>query len=172
MNASPVTVTYVCPGCGRTTIARTAGEAAASQPEDPIVCTACGRGITPPPGALRGGRVARCLLCPSTDLFVRKDFPQRLGVWIVVVGFAASCVAWGMRELVWTFGILFATAAVDVALYLFMPDCLACYRCGARYRGPQVTADHLPFDLEVHERERQGLARARRMGQAAEDHPP
>jgi DNA-directed RNA polymerase subunit RPC12/RpoP len=170
MNASPVTVTYSCPGCGRTSACQVHPEPdASSGPPAAIACPACSRTILPPPAAFRDGHLTRCLVCPGTDLFLRKDFPQKLGVGIVVVGFLASCVAWGMRELVWTFGILFATAAVDVVLYLFMPECLACYRCGARYRGREVTGDHRPFDLAVHERERQGLARERQLRRAAED---
>jgi hypothetical protein len=106
-------------------------------------------------------RLARCLVCPSAELFARKDFPQRLGVGIVVAGFAASCVTWGMRLLVPTFAILFATALVDVLLYLFMPECLTCYRCGARYSGDSVAADHGGFDLETHEKHRQRAARSR-----------
>ncbi len=33
-----------------------------------------------------------------------------------------------------TFAILFATALIDVVLYLIVPDALMCYRCGAMYR--------------------------------------
>lgn len=70
-----------------------------------------------------------------------------------MIGFAASCVTWAYQMLVPTFAILFATAAVDVLLYLFMPECLTCYRCGARYRD--AGGPHGGFDLETHERHRQ-----------------
>jgi hypothetical protein len=146
-------ITFACPTCG--TMSTEDGlESKAS-----LECRGCGTAIAIPSGSVGPGRIDRCVVCPSRDLFVRKDFPQRLGIGIVVVGFAASCVAWGMRELAWTFGILFATAAIDVVLYLFMPDCLTCYRCGARYRGPGVTERHGPFDLETHERHRQARSR-------------
>ena len=52
-------------------------------------------------------------------------------------------------------------ALVDVVLYLFMPDCLSCYRCGARYRGEGITGSFGGFDLETHEKHRQQLARMR-----------
>ena len=106
-------------------------------------------------------QLRRCLVCPSTELFVRKDFPQRVGLAIVVAGLAASCVAWAWRELVLTFAILFGTALVDVVLYLVMPDCLSCYRCGARYRGAGVRGSFGGFDLETHEKHRQQTARLR-----------
>ncbi|MFM7076979.1 MAG: hypothetical protein ACKO5R_07330 [Planctomycetaceae bacterium] len=132
-----------------------------------LCCGRCGTALEVPPDgftAAEGGprRLARCLVCPSTDLFLRKDFPQRLGVGIVVVGFVASCVAWGMRELVATFAILFATALVDLVLYLLVPDCVACYRCQTRYRGAG-TEGFAPFDLETHERHRQQAARVREL---------
>lgn len=158
-------ITFACPACHAT--------ATLDRVEDRSVlgCPACGADLPVPPGALEwrteGGtgraRLRRCLVCPSGELFARKDFPQRLGVGIVVVGFAASCVTWGMRLLVPTFAILFATALVDVLLYLFMPECLVCYRCGARYRGDGVSDDAGGFDLETHERHRQGAARAREL---------
>ena len=42
--------------------------------------------IRMPAGAIEDSRLSRCLVCPSVDLFVRKDFPQRLGVGLVAVG--------------------------------------------------------------------------------------
>ncbi|MFM8579366.1 MAG: hypothetical protein ACKOCN_11310 [Planctomycetaceae bacterium] len=171
MTSSSLTITYACPACGRTNVRRLDSEATNAS-DEAIGCSACGRQSITTPVPRGAGRIVRCLVCPSTDLFVRKDFPQRLGVWIVVVGFAASCVAWGFREMVWTFGILFMTAAIDVLLYLFMPECLSCYRCGARYRGRDVTRLHGPFNLEVHERQRQSVARSREMmRQPVEERP-
>jgi hypothetical protein len=158
-------ITFACPACHATAaLDDVEGRSA-------LDCRACGASLPVPPGALewrsdgsRGrARLRRCLVCPSSELFARKDFPQRLGVAIVVVGLAASCVTWGMRLLVPTFAILFATALVDVILYLFMPECLVCYRCGARYRGDGVCDDAGGFDLETHERHRQGAARAREL---------
>lgn len=112
-----------------------------------------------PPGAIADGKLSRCVICPSTELFVRKDFPQRVGVAIVVVGIAASCVAWAYYMTYLTFGILFATALVDVILYVFVGEALMCYRCGAIYRGVVGIDEHEAFDLETHERYRQQAAR-------------
>ena len=95
----------------------------------------------------------------------------------MVAGLAASCVAWANRELLITFGILFGTALLDVLLFFFMPNCLSCYRCGARYRGPGIADAFAGFDLETHEKHRQIAARtaraeataARRGGAAGRD---
>src|SRR6185369_4922364 len=92
-------------------------------------------------------------------LFVRKDFPQRVGVAVVVVGIVASCVAWAYMAVIATFAILFATALIDVVLYLVVPDALMCYRCGAQYRGFGGLSAHGAFNLETHERYRQQASR-------------
>ncbi len=146
-------VTFSCPKCHQGT--RT--EVAADDSE--LTCAQCGQTITIPADALSAGQLARCLVCPSTDLFVRKDFPQRLGVAIVVVGIVGSSIAWGYSLPILTFAVLFATALVDVVLYLLVPDALMCYRCGAQYRGAEGMAGHGAFNLETHERYRQQAAR-------------
>jgi hypothetical protein len=98
-------------------------------------------------------------MCGSTDLFVRKDFPQRLGVTLVILGLGASCLAWYHHQVTLTFGILLATALVDLVLYWVMGDVLECYRCHAQYRGVNNLDQHGPFQLEVHERYRQQAGR-------------
>ena len=167
-------ITYACPACQATT------SIDGIERRDSLECSACRAVLPIPPDALAGGgdgrppQLQRCMACPSLELFVRKNFPQRLGVAIVVAGLVASCVAWANRELVITFGILFGTALLDVVLFLFMPNCLTCYRCGARYSGDGVAGqDGDPaagghqfgaFDLETHEKHRQLVARTKRLG--------
>jgi hypothetical protein len=124
-----------------------------------LKCNACGQELAVPDDAVNGDRVQRCLVCPSTDLFVRKDFPQRLGVLIVAVGIIGSSIAWYHAHLLWTFGILFATALIDVLLYTLVGDALMCYRCQAQYRGVAEMDSHGLFDLETHEKHRQLNAR-------------
>jgi hypothetical protein len=124
-----------------------------------IGCPSCQRSTAIPDDAFDGEALQRCLVCPSTDLFVRKDFPQRLGVAIVIVGIVGSSIAWGYTWIVATFAILFATALVDVVLYLVVPDALMCYRCGAQYRMAPGMSRHGAFNLETHERHRQQVSR-------------
>jgi hypothetical protein len=143
-------VTFACPKCEAANRAEISPKAAV------LNCLHCGQELQIPPGAIDDqGDVHRCLACPSADLFVRKDFPQGLGVAIVTVGLLASCVAWGYSQLYLTFAILFATALVDVVLYVFVPNALMCYRCGAMYRGVADVDQHETFNLETHERHRQ-----------------
>ncbi len=105
-----------------------------------------------------------CAVCPSKELFVRKDFPQRLGVSIVILGFVASSIAYSYHLVILSFAILFASALIDVILYFVMGNLLECYRCHAQYRGlSNLTSEHA-FDLEIHERYRQEAARLQQSG--------
>lgn len=146
-------VTYACPQC----------DAPLRQDFDEstteLTCPACSQRVETPPGAVEGNQVRRCLVCPSTDLYVRKDFPQRLGVALVAVGIIGSSIAWSYGSLLWTWVFLFGTALADVVLYLFVGEALMCYRCGAIYRGVAEMDAHGGFDLETHERYRQMAAR-------------
>ncbi len=146
-------VTYACPKCDQADRAHFAGESQS------LACTHCGQEFAIPPGALTGEQLSRCLVCPSTDLYIRKDFPQRLGVTLVAIGVLGSSVAWYYSAIYWTFGILFATALADVLLYSLVGNALMCYRCHAQYRGVQEMELHGAFDLETHERYRQLAAR-------------
>ena len=146
-------VSYLCPECAGTVRVRFADH------RTHLACSHCGRQIAAPADAISDGRIKRCLVCPSTDLFARKDFPQRLGVALVVLGFVASSVAWANYQVLLTFAILFATALVDLLLYLVMGESLTCYRCHAQYRGFEEIERHGGFDLETHERYRQMAAR-------------
>jgi hypothetical protein len=148
-------VTYNCPACHRTTRAHFTADSRA------IACTHCQQQITVPDGAITGQQITRCLVCPSTELFARKDFPQRLGVALVIIGFVGSSIAWFNYQVLLTFAILFVTALIDLVLYIVMGESLTCYRCHAQYRGTQEIERHGGFNLETHERYRQLAARMR-----------
>ena len=146
-------VTFACPKCDAA-VRQEFSDAAAE-----LSCPSCGQSIRPAAGSVVGRRVVRCLACPSADLFVRKDFPQRVGVAIVAIGIVGSSIAWYHAHLAWTFGILFGTALADVLLYAAVGNALMCYRCGAQYRGTDEMDSHGQFDLETHEKHRQYAAR-------------
>jgi len=112
-----------------------------------------------PPGAVSETQVHRCVVCPSQELYVRKDFPQRLGVAIVVAGIVLSTIAWYYRYIYLTYGIFFGTALIDFVLWLVMGNLLQCYRCQAQYRGVAGLDQHSVFNLETHEKHRQQQAR-------------
>jgi hypothetical protein len=146
-------VAFACPRCEQSCVCEAAADDASLQ------CPHCQLEIIHPPEAFEHGHLQRCLVCPSTDLFVRKDFPQRLGVAIVVVGFAISCITWNFYLTNLTFAVLFATALVDLALFSIVGESLTCYRCGAQYRNVEGLKNYSGFNLETHERYRQEAAR-------------
>jgi DNA-directed RNA polymerase subunit RPC12/RpoP len=142
-------VTFRCPHCDQT--ARVELEAALRE----LACPHC-QAKWPVEGRSTGAeKLEGCLICPSTELFIRKDFSQPLGVAIVALGFVVSSVFWYYRMPLWTYGVLFATALVDVVLYLTVGNLLQCYRCQAQYRSVGGLEEHEPFDLETHEKHRQ-----------------
>jgi DNA-directed RNA polymerase subunit RPC12/RpoP len=151
-----VQVSYTCSQCHNGV--RTALDESTRE----LPCPHCGAVLVVPPGAVASDDVRRCVACPSEELFVRKDFPQRLGVTIVVVGIVLSTIAWYYRQVYLTFGIFFATALIDFVLWMVMGNVLQCYRCQAQYRGLRGLAElerHGGFDLETHEKHRQQLTR-------------
>lgn len=148
-----MTVTFTCTKCDRDVTASHEPGAAA------LSCPNCRAAYQIPEGAFVDGKLTRCLVCPSRELFIRRDFPQRLGVAVVVAGFIASSIAWYYYQIILTFAILFATALVDVILYVVVGGVLVCYRCHAHYRGVEGSDEHGNFELETHERYRQQAAR-------------
>ena len=90
-------------------------------------------------GGLRG-----CLACGHPELYRKKVFPPALGVGIVV---GAALLA------PFTYYIsLFVAAAVDLALFAFMPEAVVCYVCNAHHRDFSDDPKHPKFDREIEER--------------------
>src|SRR5215211_584762 len=141
-------VTFRCPYCNRL------GSAACDDATTEITCPGCSARWPVATGSIQGGKVAQCVICPSTELFIRKDFSQGLGVAIVAIGFLVSSVFWYYRMPMWTYGVLFLTALIDVVLYFLVGNLLQCYRCQAQYRGALDPQGQEPFDLETHEKHR------------------
>ena len=155
----PITLTYRCTTC------KTASTHEFDDLTSQLTCPHCQTTLKTSSGALQGGELVACLVCPCDDLFLRKDFPQRLGVAIVTVGLGLSCVTWMFHMLIGTFAILFLTALIDLVLFMLMGDVVECYRCHAQYRGTENTESLEGFDLEIHERHRQTEARKAQLRQ-------
>ena len=151
-NASNMNVTYLCPECEKAT------RASLDQPE-PIRCVRCQHELPVDSDALDTQRLKHCVVCGGRELYVRKDFPQRLGVAIIVVGMAAAMGAVFLHHHVIFLAILIGLAAIDAVLYSVTGNALHCYRCHSEYRGLQGLERFNPFDLEIHERHRQQQAR-------------
>src|SRR5687767_5536560 len=101
------------------------------------------------------GMLTTCPECGCRDLFVRKDFPQKLGLAIVVVA-AAGFVVLAVRRATMYLGVLVLLAAfvVDAVLYAFVPKVTVCYRCRSEFRGGPINPRHQGFELAVGEKYR------------------
>jgi hypothetical protein len=152
-------LTFTCPACGA--IGRLSPLDGAGR----AVCTRCGHARALHPEATSASRLDACPWCATTDLYIQKDFPQGLGLAIVTVGFAISTIFWYYEMPIPTFGVLIASALIDLALYYTVGDVTICYRCLSQVRGDGSNPDRRfrPFDLAVGERYRQERIRAQQL---------
>ena len=96
-----------------------------------------------------------CPRCGCRDLFIRKDFPQKTGLLVIVVA-GLAFLFFAARRGTFYLGVwvLISAAAVDALLYAFVPKVTVCYRCRAEFRGVPLNPDHGPFELAVAEKYR------------------
>jgi hypothetical protein len=95
--------------------------------------------------SLRENRVVdRCPACDGAQLYVQRDFNQRAGLAIVIVGGV-------LAPFTPYYSSLFVAAIVDAVLYAVLPEITVCYRCHAHFRGFHRNPTHNPFDLHLAE---------------------
>jgi hypothetical protein len=88
--------------------------------------------------------VERCPACGSALLYVQRDFNQRAGLAVVVVGALLAPFTPFYASLV-------VAVLIDAALYLLLPEITVCYRCHAHFRRFRRNPAHGPFDLHLAE---------------------
>lgn len=130
-------IAFACPTCGAEATAGLDGHGR---------CAACGAAtelaLSP---SLRDQRVVdRCPACQGEQLYVQRDFNQRAGLAIVIVGAL-------LAPFTPFYSSLFVAAAIDAVLYLLLPEIAICYRCQAHFRGFLRNPRHEAFDLHVAE---------------------
>jgi hypothetical protein len=130
-------VAFRCPSCG--------GEATSGL-DGKGRCAACGTAADLVLSAsLRESRIVdRCPSCAGESFYVQRDFNQRVGLGIVVVGGI-------LAPFTPFYSSLIVAALVDTALYLVLPEITICYRCLAHFRGFKRNPKHEAFDLHVAE---------------------
>jgi hypothetical protein len=146
-----IELTFSCPRCAA--VGRVADVASAAQ----AVCHECGTGQVLRREAISERGVEACPLCLTSDLYVQKDFPQGLGLFIILVGFAISTVFWYYEMPIPAYLVLVASVALDYVLYHTVGDVTICYRCLCQLRGTGANpgGGFQPFDLSLGERYRQ-----------------
>ena len=130
-------IAFACPHCG--------GEAVSGL-EGTGRCRACGKGtdLAILPSLRETKTVERCPACDSTLLFVQRDFNQKVGLGVVVVGAL-------LAPFTPFYSSLIVAALVDAGLYALLPEITVCYRCQAHFRGFARNPKHQPFDLHLAE---------------------
>lgn len=99
-------------------------------------------------------RLVSCPACGCRELFARKDFPQRLGLLLVVVFAVASVVLYAMGRVVASMGVLGAVAVANLLVAPLLGRCLVCYRCRSEFRSLPIDRRHPGWDLETGEKYR------------------
>jgi hypothetical protein len=92
-----------------------------------------------------------CPLCGCSELFVRKDFPQGVGLAVVVVAAAISLFFLKNNPPV-AYAVLLAAVLVDMVIYLLIGKVTTCYACRGEFRGGQLLPEHEVFDLAKSEK--------------------
>ena len=138
-----------CPSC------QSQYRAAVSDAGESVTCPQCGWNRKVAGADIRDDRPARCLACGCSDLWRQKDFPQKLGLGLVVIAVILATIATAKYLPTVAIGVLLAFGLLDMLLYIMMRDVLVCYRCGARHGGFELDREHPIFNLETAERYRQ-----------------
>jgi hypothetical protein len=145
-------ITFACPECDHTSRIPLERETA-------VACPACDWRQATSARVLPEEPLGECLVCGCRELFIRKNFSQRVGVAVVVIAATSSAIAWAYYLWYTAYGILFAAALLDLYLYFTVGNLLQCYRCNTEYRGLPHLDDHEAFSLETHEKYRQQAIR-------------
>jgi hypothetical protein len=96
-----------------------------------------------------------CPQCGCRDLFIRKDFPQKLGLTIVIVAAVSFLILSASRSHFYLGAlVLLAAALLDAALYWFVPKITVCYKCRSEFRDVPLNPEHHGFELAVGEKYR------------------
>ena len=150
-------LTFECPHCRM--IDHTDGVESASE----ALCRHCLKSRPLRPGSFDAtGAPLGCPVCGGAHLYLRKDFPQGLGLAIVLSGFAAASAFWYHGSPLTAYLALGVALLADAVLYRWAPGVLGCYGGGGQLRGPGVDRGgrFRPFDASIAERAGRDRARA------------
>jgi hypothetical protein len=88
-------------------------------------------------------------------MFVRKDFPQRLGLSLVIIAAVTFLVLAAWRSSFYLGAIVLVIAViVDAVLFAIVPKLTVCYRCRREFRDVPINPEHHGFELAIGEKYR------------------
>jgi len=98
----------------------------------------------------------QCPNCGCRDLFVRKDFPQKLGLSIVLIAGLTFLVLAASRSSFYLGAVVLLVAVIiDATIYRMVGRVTVCYRCRSEFRGVPINPRHEAFELAIAEKYRQ-----------------
>jgi len=100
------------------------------------------------------GVLQHCPACDCRELFARKDFPQRLGLGIVVLGAVAAVVMFAIGDVIWGFAVMGSIALADLIISPFVKRCVVCYRCRSEFRDLKIPRNYPTWELATGEKYR------------------
>ncbi len=158
-------LTYSCKNCG------TVGYVSPLENAVDATCRHCGASRAIDSSGCAAGELRYCPMCTTSDLYIQKDFPKGLGLFIVLVGFAISTVFWYYEMPLLTYLVLIISIALDFLLYYRVRDVTICYRCQSQIRGmgSSPAGRFKPFDLGTGERYRQERMRAEQIRESSRE---
>jgi hypothetical protein len=161
-------LTFLCSDCGAVNQVRSLETAERG------ICLQCRAERSLHCELVEDGQLRACPWCATSDLYIQKDFPQGLGMFIVIVGFVISTIFWYLERPLFTYLVLLASALLDMLLYYRVPDVTICYRCLSQIRGAGSDLENRfhPFDLAVGERYRQERLRIEELRKRVENVEP
>ena len=87
-------------------------------------------------------RLRRCPVCGCPDLFLRKQLPQITSFIAIIAAAIVAMLLYGIGMLWLAVAVLVVVVAADVAIFLYTPRVLECYRCRTQFRGMPINRRH------------------------------
>jgi len=114
-----------------------------SWPVEGVSCEACQKALFPhaTEAFINHKRLDQCPICGAAHLYRRKDFNQKLGIFLVVIGVVLAYFTYGISLLVVTL--------IDFFLLKKIGEVGICYQCKTEFRHSGLVDDLPPFDLEL-----------------------
>jgi predicted RNA-binding Zn-ribbon protein involved in translation (DUF1610 family) len=130
-------IAFPCPACGAEAICGLEGSGE---------CPRCGgkTELRLSASLREKGLVDQCPSCEGAQFYVQRDFNQKAGLAIVILGGLLAPFTPYYSSLV-------VAALADAALYAVLPEITICYRCHAHFRGFRRNPSHHRFDLHTAE---------------------
>jgi hypothetical protein len=131
----PPTIAFRCPACG--------GEAECGLDGQGRCACGAAPALTLSTSLANEQLIDVCPACNGTQLYVQRDFNQKAGLGVVIVGAVLAPFT--------HYASLVVAAVIDSGLYLMLAEITICYRCQAHFRRFKRNPKHEPFDLHLAE---------------------